>query len=110
MGIYYKQKGLKLKLTKKSTMPYGDRTGPRGQGPMTGRGFGFCSGCDAPGYAKPGFRGRGYRSLGWQRRISPQEEKDILKEEKGMISEEIKALENQMKEIEKRIKDLKKSA
>jgi hypothetical protein len=34
-------------------MPGGDRTGPRGLGPMTGRGAGYCGGYDAPGYANP---------------------------------------------------------
>jgi hypothetical protein len=34
-------------------MPRGDRTGPWGQGPMTGRGVGYCAGYDAPGYANP---------------------------------------------------------
>jgi len=47
-------------------MPAGDGTGPRGMGPMTGRGAGY----DMPGYANPvpsrGFgmgwgRGRGWR-------------------------------------------------
>ncbi|MBN2480465.1 MAG: DUF5320 domain-containing protein [Bacteroidales bacterium] len=33
-------------------MPQGDRTGPMGQGPRTGRGLGFCSGYDTPGYTK----------------------------------------------------------
>jgi len=37
-------------------MPGGDGTGPLGQGPMTGRGLGYCV-----GYAAPGFTwGRGY--------------------------------------------------
>ena len=49
-------------------MPGGDKSGPMGQGPMTGRGAGFCAGSDAPGYADPGMgpglgRGRG-RGLG----------------------------------------------
>ena len=48
-------------------MPGGDRTGPIGMGPMTGRGAGFCAGYSVPGYANPlpsrglGFgRGRGF--------------------------------------------------
>lgn len=49
-------------------MPAGDRTGPWGGGPRTGRGLGYCSGYAAPGYMNPapgmGF-GRGYgRGLG----------------------------------------------
>ena len=44
-------------------MPWGDGTGPRGFGPMTGRGAGYCAGYDVPGYMNPvpggGFSGRG---------------------------------------------------
>lgn len=39
-------------------MPRGDRTGPQGMGPMTGRAAGYCAGNEAPGYATPG-PGRG---------------------------------------------------
>ena len=55
-------------------MPWGDRTGPNGAGPMTGRGMGYCAGYSTPGYTNPvlgrnfargfggGFgRGRGFR-------------------------------------------------
>ncbi len=35
-------------------MPAGDRTGPVGYGPRTGRGAGFCSGFAAPGFANTG--------------------------------------------------------
>ncbi len=50
-------------------MPRGDRTGPYGAGPMTGRGAGHCAGYSTPGYINPvggrfgrGFGGgRGYR-------------------------------------------------
>lgn len=70
-------------------MPGGDRTGPGGMGPMTGRGAGYCAGYATPGYANPGGgrffgagrgafggrgRGRGYRNQyyatgqpGWSR-------------------------------------------
>ena len=34
-------------------MPRGDRRGPEGFGPMTGRGYGYCAGYEAPGYAAP---------------------------------------------------------
>ena len=39
-------------------MPRGDRTGPAGMGPMTGRGAGYCAGYSVPGFANPAF-GRG---------------------------------------------------
>ncbi|MFP3879830.1 MAG: DUF5320 domain-containing protein [Dehalococcoidia bacterium] len=34
-------------------MPFGDGTGPMGQGSMTGRGMGFCTGFARPGFANP---------------------------------------------------------
>jgi len=51
-------------------VPWGDRTGPAGAGPMTGRGLGYCAGYPHPGYAAPGVGGmglgRGYgRGAGW---------------------------------------------
>lgn len=55
-------------------MPGGDRTGPVGMGPMTGRALGYCAGFGAPGYMNPspgwgrGF-GRGWgRGFGWRAR------------------------------------------
>ena len=35
-------------------MPGGDKTGPMGNGPMTGRGAGYCAGNDSPGSMNPG--------------------------------------------------------
>jgi hypothetical protein len=55
-------------------MPRGDRTGPMGMGPMTGRAAGYCAGFDMPGYMNPvpgrgrgmGFgMGRGFRGPGF---------------------------------------------
>ena len=45
-------------------MPAGDRTGPLGLGPMTGRGAGYCAGYGVPGYMNP-WGGRGYYGRGW---------------------------------------------
>ncbi|MGI6286301.1 DUF5320 domain-containing protein [Neomoorella humiferrea] len=57
-------------------MPRGDRTGPWGLGPRTGRGAGYCSGFPVPGFMNPAFgfgrglgRGRGL-GLGWGRRLA----------------------------------------
>ena len=44
-------------------MPFGDRTGPQGLGPMTGRGAGYCAGYPLPGRGL----GRGGRGQGWGR-------------------------------------------
>jgi len=46
-------------------MPAGDRTGPMGMGPMTGRAAGFCAGYGVPGYMNP-VMGRGL-GFGWGR-------------------------------------------
>ncbi len=41
-------------------MPGGDRTGPLGMGPMTGRAAGYCAGYPVPGFVNaPGLRGFG---------------------------------------------------
>jgi len=44
-------------------MPRGDRTGPAGMGPMTGRAAGFCAGYNVPGFMNP-VGGRGYWGRG----------------------------------------------
>jgi len=47
-------------------MPWGDGTGPMGQGPMTGRAAGYCAGYSVPGYMNPvGGRGFWGRGRGW---------------------------------------------
>ena len=64
------------KLKGEINMPYGDRTGPQGRGPRTGRGLGNCppnsnqqnEGTDRGGYGQ-GF-GRGFgRGRGFRRRF-----------------------------------------
>jgi len=58
-------------------MPRGDATGPAGEGPMTGRGAGYCAGYDAPGYGPPmpgpgfgmGFGGGWGRGWRWRNRF-----------------------------------------
>ncbi len=49
-------------------MARGDKTGPMGQGPMTGRGLGYCAGYDQPGFTNndenPQGQGRGLRRGG----------------------------------------------
>jgi len=54
-------------------MPGGDRRGPEGQGPRTGRAAGFCAGNDEPGFMSRGWGrggggGRGRGGGGWGRR------------------------------------------
>ena len=48
-------------------MPGGDRTGPAGMGPMTGRGAGFCAKYPVSGFMNTAW-GRGGGGWGWGRR------------------------------------------
>jgi len=45
-------------------MPQGDRTGPRGTGPMSGWGAGYCSGSGGPRHGRFGGQGRSGRGSG----------------------------------------------
>jgi hypothetical protein len=90
-------------------MPFGDRSGPGGMGPMTGRRRGFCAGFDVPGYMTPEFGrgvGRGFvrgRDFGFRQRFYPQPiQSQVITE-----VDEKKILEAERKEIEKRLKELK---
>jgi len=110
-------------------MPLGDRTGPAGMGPMTGRGAGYCAGYSTPGYMNRGFgRGGGFgrgwgRGFGWRRAgyayganygyatPYPAYPEGISSEqEAGMLAEQARALENELEAVKKRIKELKAEA
>lgn len=105
-------------------MPGGDGTGPAGYGPRTGRGMGYCSGFDAPGYFRAGYgrpfgrgRGRGFRF--WSRQpgfwaampragvwpnppIAPTPEVEMAD-----LEEMAESLEAQLKGIKARMEELK---
>jgi len=94
-------------------MPRGDRTGPDGRGPMTGRRMGFCTGYNMPGFENQQFRrgqgmglgfGRGFGRRQYFNEPTPQpvEYKEPTKEEF------LKELETQKADLEKTIKELKK--
>jgi len=109
-------------------MPWGDRTGPWGRGPMTGRAAGYCAGFPVPGFMNPlpgrfgwdrgfgrgfGFgRGRGFgRGFGWRRFYldEPVSEPTTLtkEEQKKILEAELKEIETEKEEIEKRLKEIK---
>jgi hypothetical protein len=99
-------------------MPRGNRTGPAGMGPMTGRGLGYCAGYGAPGYANPapgfglgrdpGWRGggRGWRHQyyatgpGW-RPMTTDEEVELLKHQAQVLQQELDAVAKRLVELEK---------
>ena len=97
-------------------MPYGDGTGPFGEGPMTGRGMGPCArdpvlrrrfarirDFDRANYYR-GFRSR--FCLRWP--VQSYEDVELTKEqEKKILKEELKELELEKQEIEKRLKEIK---
>lgn len=80
-------------------MPRGDRTGPLGYGPRTGRGLGIC-GFPA---GRATFAGRGFgvgRGVGFGRRFWPE---DVSS--KGTVQEEISLLEERLKELKSLLKE-----
>ena len=93
-------------------MPFGDGTGPLGQGPMTGRGLGYCGGYGAPGRFQGwgrgmgrGFRrgfgrgfGRGY-GFGWAGYNAPYDEKTVLENRMKFLEDELKYVKDRLKEI-----------
>ena len=89
-------------------MPQGDRTGPNGQGPMTGRRMGFCSGSNTPGCMNSGF-GRGLgRGRGFGRQQAFMQPQVITEsQEKEMLKQELEAITAEQTEIQARLKDIK---
>lgn len=111
-------------------MPSGDRTGPMGQGPRTGRSLGFCSEYDTPGYTKGfgGGMGRGFgngrgcgrrmgngrgrnfswpftgftQGLPWAQTISKDDEAKMLKAQAESLKLSQKDIEKRLSELEKR--------
>ena len=93
-------------------MPMRDRTGPFGEGPLTGRGLGPCGRGMAFGR---GFAGRGFgrglgRGMGFRRmaNVPAYEPVELSKEQKAKILEAEKAeIEAELKEVQKEIDALK---
>ncbi len=74
-------------------MPRGDGTGPAGQGPMTGRGMGYCAGYNAPGFmnCRFGFAGRGFGRRMRRFAAFPMQPQPVTqKEEKQVLQEELR--------------------
>ena len=112
-------------------MPRGDRTGPWGAGPMTGRAAGYCAGYPVPGYMNPpvGY-GRGWRhghGRGWGRgrfvypvpavvqpvyspvaqSQTPEQEVEALESYQKSLEAEKADLEQEMGGVTARIEELK---
>ena len=97
-------------------MPRGDRTGPWGAGPMTGRAAGYCAGYPAPGYANPTPRfGRGWgrrygKGFGRGRFVCPSpppiQPVYLPATQPQTPEQEILALKNYQKSLEAEKKDI----
>ena len=112
-------------------MPFGDRTGPLGQGPRTGRGAGFCSGFAVPGFmnrgrgfgCRGGGGGRGWRNqsratglTGWQRRwggqrmFVPRNTAEVPtagpEQELTLLKNQAASLKTTLSQMQKRIEEL----
>jgi hypothetical protein len=103
-------------------MPRGDRTGPRGEGAMSGRRMGYCVGNNVAGYQDyagefPGRGGFGFRhrfgyggsrnyggyGFRYGRRLFPSEpidKKSLLEEQINELKAQLKELENQHKKLD----------
>ena len=106
-------------------MPRGDRTGPAGMGPMTGRAAGYCAGYAVPGVANPmgggfgagwgmglGFRGgRGGRwgARGWgaglftrpyATPIPAQQEKEALQQQAEFLAQTLADIQARLAQLE----------
>lgn len=107
-------------------MPGFDRTGPLGEGPMTGRGLGYCGGRVGwprfgggrgfgGGWGRgfgwrnrfnaPTWTGRGY-GVGWRYGYAPGL---TSREEIDLLNAEAKDLERDLEDIRRRVDDLKKT-
>lgn len=110
-------------------MPRGDRRGPDGMGPMTGRGLGYCAGYDRPGFqsdAPPAGRGQGWGAgPGWGRGqgfgggrgrgrgfgpgwgYQPQVAPDFAAPVEPSLADEVVRLRQQLKQLEARLAEQK---
>lgn len=110
-------------------MPGGDGTGPMGQGPMTGRGAGYCAGLGMPGYANRGFGygmgcgfgrggGRGFRHRfwatglprwarpGWEMGAYAAPQPQTSQDELEMLKAQSEQMQQNLQQIQQRIDQL----
>ena len=90
-------------------MPRGNGMGPMGQGPMTGRGAGFCGGSKRAGYWSGGRRDGEYGG-GWGRRNRFFATGRTLSQESTLLMEDerdLPLLKTQAEELERDLRDIK---
>jgi len=97
-------------------MPRGDKTGPNGNGPKTGRRLGYCTGNNLPGFENNiitygrgnGFGRRNHNGNGFGRGMGfgYRNGFDNGVKEKTLVQNEINILKDQLESLEKRLKEL----
>lgn len=97
-------------------MPGFDGTGPRGEGPMTGGGRGYCAADLSGGKIYGGGRGRAWGGgRGWgrgmgrgfgRRSFAPQQS---AQDERACLADQLSALESELREIKGRLEELDKN-
>ncbi|MGE3063028.1 MAG: DUF5320 domain-containing protein [bacterium] len=102
-------------------MPRGDKTGPDGMGPMTGRAMGFCNGFNTPGFMRGfgfgrgggrgfgrgiGFQGRGRRGIGYAVPYFMPQQIDVA-DSKEALNEEIASVEKYLSELKEMVQKKK---
>ncbi|MCD4673263.1 MAG: DUF5320 domain-containing protein [Anaerolineaceae bacterium] len=89
-------------------MAGGDKTGPRGEGPLTGRQAGYCSGEEQPGFRRPRFGfGRG-QAFGRRRGFWPQRYAEQDVEQGSSLLKEVKDLKDLISNLQRKVDDLEK--
>ena len=83
-------------------MPGQDRTGPSGQGPMTGWGLGLCGQGLRQGFGRGLGRGFGF---GFRNQVQPVELSG--EQEKKILEAELDEIEAEKTEINKRLREFK---
>ena len=81
-------------------MPNMDGTGPIGNGPATGRGFGRCEGAAGIGFGRCFGRRRARRAAGMNLTLTKENQKKILEAELKEIEAEKQGIAAKLKDLE----------
>lgn len=90
-------------------MPGGDKTGPMGMGPMTGRGMGCCAGYMAPATGRGFGRGRGLNRCyhaGMHGRMRSADATAYEHNEKELLTDRVAFLEEQLQRTRAQLKSM----
>jgi len=105
---------------KEAVMPGGDRTGPNGLGPLSGRRMGDCVDMNSSGFRESGYDrgfGRGFRrgsgfggGMGYgfgqgYGRMYPDNQPEV--QENAVLKNEMRTLKDQLASLEKKLSDFK---